>query len=578
MKQLQYIIKDRESLDHSLSDIRRYYDENSFSGMLIHIYTEMNEKHKIDVTLEQIEKALPEAEYVGCSSNGNIVNGDFSGASFALIATFFESESTRIKVMQHKLTEDTRESASAALVKAVSENEWVKGVEILLTIRGMSLTGLCEGLSKVRPDVQIFGGGAFSVNINDDNACVFSGEGGFEEKGIVFTLMGGDDLHISTSFITGWKPLGSYLNVTDAEGSVLKELNGHPAYETYYKYLRIKNDENFFFHTLEFPFLYHDKGIDIMRAPTACTSDGALIMTSDLPKDSKVRLAYGDPWTVLQSTIEEAQGLVDFAPECISVFSCAGRRTFWGNDKVGNETEAYQKVAPTSGFYTSSEFLREGENVIQHNVTQVIAAMREGEPKRNAGISFGSTEKAFEGRVPMINRMASFIKATMEELEVMAITDGLTGLLNRGEIQRRISAAVKDDAIKDIYLIMMDLDNFKHVNDMYGHKEGDNVLIRLAGMMRETMVDMGDNCSCGRWGGEEFMIMAHSCDEEDANKHAEWIRSTMEKIHFEKAGTVTVSVGVTKVKKGETADQACMRVDKALYQSKAGGRNRVSRI
>ncbi len=578
MKQLQYIIKDRESLDHSLSDIRRYYDENSFSGMLIHIYTEMNEKHKIDVTLEQIEKALPEAEYVGCSSNGNIVNGDFSGDSFALIATFFESESTRIKVMQHKLTEDTQESASAALVKAVSENEWVKGVEILLTIRGMSLTGLCEGLSKVRPDVQIFGGGAFSVNINDDNACVFSREGGFEEKGIVFTLMGGDDIHISTSFITGWKPLGSYLNVTDAEGSVLKELNGHPAYETYYKYLRIKNDENFFFHTLEFPFLYHDKGIDIMRAPTACTSDGALIMTSDLPKDSKVRLAYGDPWTVLQSTIEEANGLVDFAPECISVFSCAGRRTFWGNDKVGNETEAYQKVAPTSGFYTSSEFLREGENVIQHNVTQVIVAMREGEPKRNEGISFGSTEKAFEGRVPMINRMASFIKATMEELEVMAITDGLTGLLNRGEIQRRISAAVKDDAIKDIYLIMMDLDNFKHVNDMYGHKEGDNVLIRLAGMMRETMVDMGDNCSCGRWGGEEFMIMAHSCDEEGANKHAEWIRSTMEKIHFEKAGTVTVSVGVTKVKKGETADQACMRVDKALYQSKASGKNRVSRI
>lgn len=578
MKQLQYIIKDRESLDHSLSDIRHYYDENSFSGMLIHIYTEVNEKDKVDVTLEQIEKALPEAEYVGCSSNGNIVNGDFSGASFALIATFFESESTRIKVMQHKLTEDTQEPASAALVKAVSENEWVKGVEILLTIRGMSLTGLCEGLSKVRPDVQIFGGGAFSVNINDDNACVFSKEGGFEEKGIVFTLMGGDDLHISTSFITGWKPLGSYLNVTDAEGNVLKELNGHPAYETYYKYLRIKNDENFFFHTLEFPFLYHDKGIDIMRAPTACTSDGALIMTSDLPKDSKVRLAYGDPWTVLQSTIEEAQGLVDFAPECISVFSCAGRRTFWGNDKVGNETEAYQKVAPTSGFYTSSEFLREGENVIQHNVTQVIAAMREGEPKRKAGISFGSTEKAFEGRVPMINRMASFIKATMEELEVMAITDGLTGLLNRGEIQRRISAAVKDDAIKDIYLIMMDLDNFKHVNDMYGHKEGDNVLIRLAGMMRETMVDMGDNCSCGRWGGEEFMIMAHSCDEEDANKHAEWIRSTMEKIHFEKAGTVTVSVGVTKVKKGETADQACMRVDKALYQSKASGKNKVSRL
>ena len=455
-------------------------------------------------------------------------------------------------------------------------------MEFLLTIRGMSLTGLCEGLSGVREEVQIFGGGAFSSDINVDEACVFSSKGGYQEKGIVFVLIGGEDIHITSSYVSGWKPLGSFLDVTAADGYLLKELNGKPAYETYYKYLHIKNYKDFFFNTLEFPFFYRDKGIDIMRAPTAATGEGYLVMTSDMTKDSRARLAYGDTWSILESTRKEAERLVSFAPECILVFSCAGRRTFWGNDRVGNETAAYQQVAPTSGFYTSSEFLRNQQYVMQHNVTQVIAALREGEGEVKPVPPMLSPDKAYEGKVPMISRMAAFIKETMEELEeanrrysLMAITDGLTGLLNRSEIQRRITETIENDSIKDIFLIMMDLDNFKRVNDVHGHKEGDNVLIRLSGMMRETMVDLGDSCFCGRWGGEEFMILAHSAEEQTVLDHAEWLRKTMEKIRFEKAGMVTLSLGVAKVRWDESPDQACTRVDEYLYEAKNSGKNRV---
>ena len=582
MKQFQFSFKDGETLDRALAQLRKIYDDSHFSGVLIHIYTESVDREKIEKALSRIDEVLPEAVCVGCSTNGNIVDGDFSGEPFALICSFFEYSSTKVKLLQYKLTEETQAEISDAVVGEVAENDWVKGVEFVLTIRGMSLTGLCDGLSKVREGVQIFGGGAFSADVNIDDACVFSNKYGFEEKGIAFILIGGEDLHIFSSFVSGWKPLGSFLNVTSAEGCVMKELNDRPAYETYFRYLKIKNDENFFFHTLEFPFLYRDKDIDIMRAPVSCNPDGSLVMTSDIPRNARIRLAYGDPWTILESTREEADRLEKFTPDCVIVFSCAGRRTFWGNDKVGSETEAYQEVAPTSGFYTSSEFLGNSQYVHQHNVTQVLAAMREGDVKETRNLTFSSSNKAFDGKVPMINRMAAFIKATMEELEdanrrfsIMAKTDALTGLLNRGEIQRVISDSIDDGMINDIYLIMMDLDNFKHVNDQYGHKEGDNVLIRLSGMLRETMADLGLNCYCGRWGGEEFMIMIHSTEKSVVTKHAERIRKTMEKIRFENAGQVTVSVGVTKVHPAETADKACIRVDNALYEAKNSGKNRV---
>ncbi len=584
MKQLQFTFNDQETLEHQLLIIKQWNDGYLFSEMFLQLYTEILDRKKIETVLKTIEEYLPDAAYMGCSSNGNIVNGDLSRDSFALICTFFEFPSTKAKIFQYSLTEETMQEVSQALAKKVDENEWVKCVGFVLTIRGMSLTGLCEGLSEVRDGVQLFGGGAFSGDIDADEACVFSKESGFQQKGIVFVLLGGEDLHVSSSYVCGWKPLGSSLNVTAAEGCILKELNGIPAYETYYKYLNIQNDENFFYNTLEFPFIYQDNGIGIMRAPTDCNPDGSLVMTSDIRQDVKVRLAYGDPWTILESAKKEADRLVSFSPEGVFVFSCAGRRTFWGNDRIGKETEFYQKIAPTSGFYTSSEFLRIQGHVLQHNVTQVIAALREGKGRVHKDLSF-SKESLFEGRIPMISRMAAFIKTTSEELEeanrklsLLAITDGLTGLLNRRECQLRITSVIENNDIDldvDIYLIMMDLDGFKQVNDKYGHKEGDNVLIRISGIMKETMVDLGDACCCGRWGGEEFMIMIQSRDKAAVMSRAEWIRKTMEGIHFERAGQVTISIGIIKVLKGESADQACIRVDKALYEAKNTGKNKV---
>ena len=583
MKQLQFIFKDPETLDGQIREIREYYESNLFAGMLIHIYTEIMDREKIEQTCKRLDQLLPEACYVGCSSNGNIVKGDLSGDAFALIVTFFEYPSTKIRIMQYPMTTECQEGIASAITRFVEENDWVRGVEFLATIRGMSMSALCEGLSRIPKEVSVFGGGAFNDDINRNDACIFSKEGGYLEKGIVFVLMGGEDLYIRTSYVSGWKPLGSYLDVTAAQGPLLQELNGRPAYETYYKYLRIKNDENFFYHTLEFPFLYRYHGIDIMRAPTASNPDGSLVMTSDMESNVRARLAYGDPWTILESVRQESITLKEFDPESITVFSCAGRRTFWGNDKVGQETKYYQKIAPTSGFYTSSEFLRTGTFVNQHNVTQVLVAFREGEPDTaRSKEAAPDTSQAFDGKIPMINRMATFVKVTMEELEEaneklrdMAITDGLTGLLNRMEIQKRITEAVEKQDEKDVYLIMLDLDDFKKVNDTYGHKEGDNVLIRVSSLLKETKVDFDGCCSAGRWGGEEFMILVKTSEEDRVYGHAQRIRDIMEGIHFEKAGTVTISIGVTKAIKGEKADDTCIRADAALYEAKRTGKNKI---
>lgn len=578
MRQFQFKVEDNNGFRRELFKFKQWLGSNIVSNVLFQIYTEMLDREAFESVCRIIEEEMPDSFYVGCSSNGCIMNGDFCPGAIVVVCTVFEYQTTELFVIAKELTSDTQAETARLLKESIEERPWVKAVSMMLTIRGMSMTGLCDGLSEIRSDVCLFGGGAFSVDIDEDKAFVYSKEGGYMEHGIVFVLIGGEDFFVSATYVTGWKPLGRVLEVTDTQGDILKELNHMPAYDIYYRYLHIRNDESFFYNTLEFPFLYETHGIDILRAPISGNPDGSLVMTADMEMNVKARIAYGDPWTILNSIREKCDEIYEFAPEAISVYSCAARRTYWGNDEVGKETLPLQKIAPTSGFYTSGEFLRTGDHVNQHNVTLVIASMREG-PKRPLP-PIEHDEEEFSGKISMINRLATFIKATTEELmettdrlALMAITDGLTGLYNRAEIQRRIIDKMENYDRNGIFLIMIDIDNFKQVNDTYGHDEGDNVIKALSGLILD--ISHRDKIDSGRWGGEEFMMLIKDKDIGYVRGIAEELRSGFENLSFDLAGHKTISVGITRAAGSESADAICSRVDKALYTAKSEGKNRI---
>lgn len=167
--------------------------------------------------------------------------------------------------------------------------------------------------------------------------------------------------------------------------------------------------------------------------------------------------------------------------------------------------------------------------------------------------------------------MNASLEAVNEQLRAAAITDGLTQLYNRKEIQSRIEAAFDDHPDFDFSLVMLDLDNFKMVNDTYGHKQGDLVIIALAGLLR----DGPKGSSAGRWGGEEFMLLLPHTRLEEAEKTAERIRRDFHATAYEKIKPQTVSIGVTQARPGDTVDTLSMRVDAALYQAKQSGKNCV---
>lgn len=581
MRQFQLEYENRIAFAREISKLDNWCKTHICTNVVFNIFSETPDNGLLMEICSTIEATMPYALYMGCSSNGNIVDGALSSNPIAITCTVFEYSTTRIKMVQCDFRADTQKKAVETLKKEIAEMGGVKAVEMLMTIRGMSLSEFCDGVYDLDPEIQIFGGGAFNLDLTSDIACVFTSAKGFSSASIAFLLIAGEDFHVKTDYVTGWKPLGRELIVTKAKSSTLYELDGKPAYDTYYKYLSIKNDENFFYNTLEFPFLYEHNGIYILRAPIASNPDGSLEMTSDIEENVVARIAYGDPWTILDIIRSESAEVKKFRPEIIHIYSCAARRTFWGNHEAANETMPFHRIAPVSGFYTSGEFLRTNGHLNQHNVTLVIAAMREGEPVEAADDDTVYENSTISGKVSMVSRLATFVGAATSELaeankqlELIAVSDGLTKIFNRSEIQRRIEKQLCKYK-KPFSLVMLDIDNFKRVNDTYGHKEGDNIIIALAKLLKTTVGAETPEGHAGRWGGEEFMLLLPEKDTEAALKTAEKIRTEFAAMEFEKAGKVTVSIGITSAIENEAIDTLYTRVDSALYEAKESGKNKT---
>ena len=168
--------------------------------------------------------------------------------------------------------------------------------------------------------------------------------------------------------------------------------------------------------------------------------------------------------------------------------------------------------------------------------------------------------------------------ADKEKLERLANFDSLTGLYNRrailGKLHELINRANRYK--EDFSLIMLDIDHFKNVNDSHGHLTGDEVLVKIAALIRQNIrvTDIA-----GRYGGEEFIIILPHANLYSAWVVAERIRSIIGKAEIkDPAGnvfSVTVSQGLSGWERGEDADTLISCADEALYKAKGKGRNRV---
>ncbi len=156
------------------------------------------------------------------------------------------------------------------------------------------------------------------------------------------------------------------------------------------------------------------------------------------------------------------------------------------------------------------------------------------------------------------------------QMHTLARTDPLTGLPNRLALSEYLEGEAH--RAHGLYVVLLDLDHFKQINDRYGHTVGDGVLKEVGRRLRFSL-RKGD--MLGRWGGEEFMIVMRGESQHDVMAAVERLREDIAFWPFDQVGAVSASFGVAEGHIGDSIHNLLERADKALYQAKHLGRNRV---
>lgn len=265
--------------------------------------------------------------------------------------------------------------------------------------------------------------------------------------------------------------------------------------------------------------------------------------------DEIVRLSEDNELIALQNenlaSNEELKRYLDIAHRSIEAFV----ETHADISHVAQLQENYISKAPKEGIERCVQFV-DGLSELGHNMS---VELKKAQKK--------------------IDKLHNELQETVAQLTI----DPLTKVTNRKGLIDDLHSVIQAGANKTLptVLLMIDADNFKNINDHYGHVAGDKVLYFFAHTIK-SILRSGDKVY--RYGGEEFSVLLNRCNKEKAFAVADKIRSKIEQSHLIYSGQtikMTVSVGATIHHAGDSYDDFIARADKALYRAKKEGKNRT---
>jgi diguanylate cyclase len=255
---------------------------------------------------------------------------------------------------------------------------------------------------------------------------------------------------------------------------------------------------------------------------------------------------------------------------------------------IDKERETAKKVflAFTKTIYEMSQSSEKFDNTFNEQIDVIKAAEKMSDILSAKDVVLGQAKKiqsqtdAMREELEESKRTISKLTQLLEQVESKAMIDPLTQVFNRGTYNMEIDQMIKEfKRYKNpAALIIIDIDHFKIFNDDYGHKVGDAVLALVASVIKGAVrnTDM-----VFRYGGEEFVVLLNKLDLKNSLRVAEKVRAQIESCHLTNKATVlnvTVSIGLSCFKEGDIETSIFERADKALYQGKQNGRNRVEQL
>ncbi|MBT8374690.1 MAG: GGDEF domain-containing protein, partial [Deltaproteobacteria bacterium] len=231
------------------------------------------------------------------------------------------------------------------------------------------------------------------------------------------------------------------------------------------------------------------------------------------------------------------------------------------NEKIYRQSEKLEKI-------TLLDDIKKIKNKLIGEVESIRKTIREKE--------LGDSEK-----LEKLSAKVNSLNVELEKAKEESVKDGLAGIYNRKAFDRYIQNLVEQNTVTKapFSILLLDIDDFKKINDNFGHQTGDRVLVATAHKCKELI---RSDDFLARYGGEEFVVVLSGASLRNAVKKGKLICKEISKARYalEEGNkntiiSITLSIGAGVYKKGDTVETAIARSDKALYTAKQAGKNRV---
>lgn len=576
VKEYSYVIEDVQEIFPAIYEVLSAQKKLHAHRAIVAVYGRAVSEKLMEKIRRAVSQRMPQACVVGAVAMESIVDGRLAHEGVAVSFTIFQSSEAAAWLYDFDMDEPS--AAGRAFAEVLASMSDVRAVEFISTDDRFGMGTFFDELAQMPEDVAVFGG--IAGNGTEEMPTIFAGDASCGH-GVLAVVFMGADLHVLVRSSFGWKPLGRAMMITRMKDPfTVQTIDHRPAVEVYQKYLGLAMDEDILTEMLTFPLFLHRNGIALARLPQTSEADGSLHFAGDFFEGERVQIAYGDPQEILDTVDRLQVGMAAFHPEVLYFVSCVARSLLLADDT--EQELVMSRYRPSVGFYAYSEFLRRKDEFMTANMTFVTIGMREG-AKSAEPIELPPRVSHVDKRTDIMRHLVNFVQQVIGELEDaneryrrLARHDLLTGLLNRGTTDETLAKMVAEATQERVPLsvLMMDIDDFKGINDTCGHAVGDHALKLVARVLREETRDGFD--VTGRMGGDEFLVVLYRLGESDAQAVADRIRRHIAALDALPGGRqMTASIGIATLTSGESAQDIYKRADEALYAVKQAGKNAV---
>lgn len=555
--------RDKEQLDNFITKNSLHTVKN----ILIQIFIGNGSIEEIKTIQLNINQQIPHAQVIGCTTSGEIINGQLIYDKIFINFTTFQHTRVEIGSFHHSKLNHEVGTKDLKTIIAYSTNASLQFDYLFwenIYSKDVVITGGCASNSKNK-EVYVF--------TNHD----------IIKDGVVFAKLYNKDLSTYIYRTIEWKKIGIPMSVTKAVQNKIYSINNEIPIKFLEKYFGKYFIDQLPHSGRDLPLLFSSQEEETTYIQDVL-QDGTICISSNIKTGDELTIAYFDLAHIIDKSLKQLNTFAERPIDTIFTFTSSARMSLF-DSLTKQELTHLQRIAPTTGIVTDGELLQRKN--AKHNSSFTVTALLLSENQyektiRNLDFQFELTNE-MKSRMYLTNLVAmttDHIQNLSEELnkkKFLISYDKDTGLPNRLKITETVDQLIANDAKnKKFAVAFIDIDRFKLINDSFGHFVGDHIIVEIASRVKKHL---GHNVFIGRFAGDKFtLILGEEYSTEKLLMLTNNILSTIQKpLQYEgQEFVLSASIGVSFYPEDGVDTQTVLKnADTAMNRAKKYGGNQT---